>query len=62
MTKKIPTAEVERSKYVNYLHKAIEFREAMEYGMHVRNWNVASLTAIHLAFPPMMLFWFFITA
>jgi hypothetical protein len=47
MTRKIAIARVEKDKYKNYWQKAIDFRAMMELGTKNRNWNGASLNAIH---------------
>jgi len=47
MTTKTPTANVDKSLYLNYYKKTIEFRDTMRQALAERRWNAASLTAIH---------------
>lgn len=47
MTRKIPTSLVEKNMYKNYLKKALEFIDSMNEAISSKNWNAASLTAIH---------------
>lgn len=44
---KIKTAKVEKQLYINFLKKALEYRDTMRGSISSNNWNAASLNAIH---------------
>lgn len=47
MTRNIPTSNVQKDIYNNYWKKAQEYQEAMGKAMISKNWNAASLNAVH---------------
>lgn len=47
MPKKRSTVEVERSKYINFIKKALEFYQSMKDALDQGTWNSAGLAAVH---------------
>lgn len=47
MPKKLSTVEIEKSKYINYLKKALEFYRSMKDALDNELWNSAGLAAVH---------------
>ncbi len=47
MLKKIATAEVEKSKYINFLKKSLEFYQSMRDALDQELWSSAGLNAVH---------------
>lgn len=45
--RKIPTQQMDRQRYRNYLKKAEEFYETMHDALRNQRWNAAALNAIH---------------
>ncbi|MDI6732041.1 MAG: HEPN domain-containing protein [Candidatus Margulisbacteria bacterium] len=49
MHKKMPTVEVNKSQYVNYYKKALEFFQSMQNALDQELWSSAGLSAVHAA-------------
>lgn len=47
MPKKYSTAEVEKSKYVNFFKKSLEFYQTMKDALDRQLWSSAGLAAVH---------------
>lgn len=47
MPRKFSTTEVEKSKYVNFFKKALEFYQSMKDALEQEMWSSAGLTAVH---------------
>jgi len=47
--RKIPVASTDKSQYVNFWSKAVDFRDAMRQSMASGKWNAAALNSIHAA-------------